>query len=340
MKRIRMNPLPLTTQQILFSMAGVMAALSLVAPATADTADFSAITGDAAGAVAVGPVAAVFYATNLNHTTYLPSQLPGTTQNLNGVAHNDNGTYFAVGGNGLVLRSTGANGSAFSAETAIPVTAELFAVAKWPTLIVAAGEGGALIRSTSINGGGWVSIATGVDAALHDLTYGLTTGVAVGDVGTVLWSDVTAGVWTAVTPSPASSSDLRGVARLADNRFIAVGSGGTVIIGTANGQQWSAATFSHSVELNDVAVKTASPSRQVAVADGGRIFYSSNNGADWFEAGSPVVRDLHGVVYTGTDWLIAGDHGTLLRSTDGITWIDNTAVEKRSWGKMKKMWTK
>lgn len=306
------------------------------APAAADTADFHGIAGNAASAVAVGPAAAAYFATS-SHNTFATAQLPALSQSLRAVTHNENGTYFIVGDDGVVLRSTGAYGSAFAAETSIPTGAALYGVAKWPAAIVAVGASGSLIRSTSINGGGWVTTTTNVDVTLRDLVYGLAAGVTVGASGTILWGNNTAAAWTAVTPSPAPGIDLRGVARLADSRFIAVGSAGTVVIGTANGQIWSSVEFPFSVDLNDVAVKTASPSRIVAVADGGRIFYSNNNGADWTETVSNVQQDLRGVVFTGIDWLITGDHGTLLRSelSDGINWADNTATQQPTWGNMK-----
>lgn len=67
----------------------------------------------------------------------------------------------------------------------------------------------------------------------------------------------------------------------------------------------------------------------VAVGNKGLIYTSLDNGATWERAVSGTGFDLHGVcvatIGTTSTIIVVGKHGTILTSSDGITWTDRTS---------------
>lgn len=65
-----------------------------------------------------------------------------------------------------------------------------------------------------------------------------------------------------------------------------------------------------------------SPTDLYAIGPFGSLVYSGDNGASWDYVNSGTSRDLNTIVFNGNEsvGLIGGDGGTILRSTDGITW--------------------
>lgn len=311
----------------------LVALLLVSGSAHADTANLWAIAGDATSAITVGTNGRVLFASG-GHATFLPSQTPAITSNLLGCAPSGEGTYFIVGEDGTILKSSAAHGSAFIQETS-GTAVGLNAVAAFQTRMLAVGNGGVLVRSASLLGGGWTNVSSPTTATLRGLARNTSIGVVVGDDGTIMKGNAFGSEWSVVAGVPAENDTLHGVAVLTDGRFIAVGTGGTVLRGLASGEGWTAMSFPEDVDLYGVAVRPGASQLVVAVGAAGSIFTSTNAGATWSPADSGVMRDLHSVAYTEVDFLIAGDHGTMLRSIDGTLWLDQTPPARKSWGQLR-----
>jgi hypothetical protein len=302
-------------------------------PAGAQTADLWAVAGDAAGAVTAGTGSKVLFA-GAGHATFLAATIPAIDADLRGCAYVDASLYFIVGDGGTILESTGATGSAFVSE-ASGVTADLFAVAPLSGRLVAVGASGTIVRSAALSGGGWTEVHAPVDVTLRGVAGQGTSAVAVGDGGTVLRADPYGSSWDEVLAVPSGGAALYAVATLTDDRFVAVGAGGIVLRGLANGQSWSLMDPAGEGDLYGVAVRPGASQLVVAVGADGAIFTSSDAGESWQPADSGVSRTLRSVTYTGADFLACGDHGTLLRSLDGLVWDDQTPAQRATWGAIK-----
>jgi len=124
--------------------------------------------------------------------------------------------------------------------------------------------------------------------------------------------------------------------------FIAIGAGNSVLSGkdtaapvvsktsiivtSINGESWS---FQNPFLTTLPLYTIASNSDVVIVAGGeGKIWYSIN-GHNWSLstiAGSPVTYTLNASMYDDINnkFIVVGDHGTILTSTDGINWVQRT----------------
>lgn len=151
-------------------------------------------------------------------------------------------------------------------------------------------------------------------------------------------------VWaTSTVPLPSPNLGGVGYANLttcannttsATGNFAAVGAGGAIFT-SSDGQTWNAASLpaGFSSDLYGVAGYTANLNnsanpgqRWVAVGSGGASLYSTDSGTSWFvgraDLGNPALRSI---TQSGGIFFTAGDTGTILSSSDGITWTAHTS---------------
>jgi hypothetical protein len=151
-------------------------------------------------------------------------------------------------------------------------------------------------------------------------------------------------VWaTSTIPSPSPTLGGVGYASLttcvnnttsATGNFAAVGTGGAIFT-SSDGQTWNAASlpYGFSSDLYNVAGYTANLNnpanpglRWVAVGSGGASLYSTDSGATWLvgreDLGNPALRSI---TQAGGIFFTVGDMGTILSSSDGITWTPHTS---------------
>lgn len=147
--------------------------------------------------------------------------------------------------------------------------------------------------------------------------------------------------WTPATTSPAPNLNGVGYTSLktcsnnatsAEGSFAAVGAGGAIFTST-DGKNWTPQTSPVTTDLYAVTGYAANQNnptnpalRWVAVGAGGASLYSLN-GSDWnvgraYDLANPALRSLTHVAGT---FLAVGDSGTILSSTDGITWTSHTS---------------
>jgi len=63
----------------------------------------------------------------------------------------------------------------------------------------------------------------------------------------------------------------------------------------------------------------------VAVGAGGLIFTSADRGETWTQRTSGVTENLYCVIYARGKYIVGGQNGVLLTSTDGISWTRNAS---------------
>jgi photosystem II stability/assembly factor-like uncharacterized protein len=226
-------------------------------------------------------------------------------------------TGWAVGGNGLVIRSTDA-GQNWSASS--PASATLNGVhfvsddVGW-----AVGNGGIVLKTTD-GGANWLQSSPGSVNLNAVFFVDASRGWIVGDAGRVLRTTNGGTSWTTYTPNPAA---LHGVFFVNPNSGWAVGNG--VVLKTTNGGvTWTASAPTTAV-LRDVHFVSASAGW--AVGSNGVVLKSTNGGSSWTSS-SPTTTDLNSVRFASATlgWAVGGS-GSIIRTTNGGTsWTEQRPV--------------
>ena len=160
---------------------------------------------------------------------------------------------------------------------------------------------------------------------LSSITYAKDTFVTVGVDGTILTSG-DGNNWTSRSCGTTNDNELYGIA-YGNGTFVAVGNGGTVLT-SSDGIKWIERTSGTTGTLTAVIYGN---NMFVAVGDEG-IILTSSDGMTWTGQSSGTTNSLNGIAYGNNMFVAAGvgvsrdenghyyDYGTLLTSSDGITW--------------------
>ncbi|MDH4037393.1 MAG: YCF48-related protein [Candidatus Krumholzibacteria bacterium] len=230
---------------------------------------------------------------------------------------------FAVGGNGLVIRSLD-HGENWSSSNPAAVTLNGVHFVS-DTHGWAVGNAGVLIRTVD-GGQNWLQSSPGL-LNLNDVHFvDVDTGWIVGDGGKVLRTADGGATWTTSTPTSAA---LRGVFFLDQDTGWAVGNG-TVLRTVNGGVSWIAASPT-TATLKDVWFTDAS--NGWVVGGNGVVLRTANGGSSWASS-NPTTSGLNAVCFVDaqTGWA-AGLSGSVLRTLDGGTnWSEQrpVATELRS----------
>jgi hypothetical protein len=248
----------------------------------------------------------------------LTSRASGTTNPMLGVVWS--GTEFvAVGHQGTILASP--DGITWTSRTS-GTTNYLSDVAWSGTQFVAVG--GQIL--TSPDGITWTSRTspgcTPTGCKLNRAAWSGTLFVAVGDAGTILTSPdgIT---WTSRTSPGCTPTGCKlNRAAWSGTLFVAVGDAGTILT-SPDGITWTSRTSGVSHDLTDV---TWSGTQFVVVGSqfGRATIRTSPDGITWGPQViliSPLLDGLYGVTWSGTQFVAVGARGSILTSSDGITWI-------------------
>jgi len=166
----------------------------------------------------------------------------------------------------------------------------------------------------SNDGTSWSSATSGVSSDLYAITYGNNMFVAVGASGTILTS--TDGIsWE--SQSSGVASDIRGVA-YGDGAFVAVGDGGTVLT-SGNGINWTATSLGSSDDATSVTYGYDWDDEGIFVvttaATNTGIYTSDNDGANWSaQSSGGLGNDLENSAYGSHKFVLVGQLGTLATS--------------------------
>jgi uncharacterized protein YjdB len=233
-----------------------------------------------------------------------------TTNQLNQVWSAGDGTVFAVGTSGQILRRTGSAWSVMSTPTSQHLDG------LWGTSssnVFAAGENGVILR---FNGTSWTQMTSNSTAKLLSVWGSSPNDVfATGVGGLILHYD--GSTWSPMTSG--TTENLWGVWGLSSTNVYAVGEAG--VIRQYNGSVWSTMTSSTSERMVDV--WGVSPNAVFAAGDNGVRYF---NGATWamIPGTDGTYQDVRGSFFSGSsaNMFAVGMFGQL-RQLHGTTWGPN-----------------
>lgn len=306
-------------------------------------------------------------------------QSAGTDSDLAGVA-NGNGLFAAVGALGAILTSpdalswtrrdsgprhtlAGATygrgrfvavGSAGAIQTSVDganwqgqissTTNDLFGVVQANNSFVAVGNGGAIL--TSGDGASWTARTSGISNStfnkIRAVTYGNGTFVAVGETIPVLTSADGIG-WR----SQAGGGNFEKVGGYSlysvaygNGLFVAVGytpigafgfnSRSGSILTSPDGANWTLSSLSASSTRNSFTSVIFANGTFLVSGDLGAIL-TSTNGITWTDR-SPVgaVGDRKAIAFGGGSFVAVGNSGSILSSADAVTWTNRSSGTRRN----------
>ena len=212
-------------------------------------------------------------------------------------------------------------------------TGRLNGIAAFSATNVVVGSGGTIFAGTTAA----TTVAQTNPAAPADLNavvYGGLGFVAVGAAGTII-SSTDSTTW--VTRSSGTIASLNAIASVGTGAFVAVGAAGTALVST-DATTWKSAA---SATTQDLYAAAYGAGLYVAVGAGGAIM-TSPDGTTWTARASNTTNDLRAVglgvfttttgsgltaVVTSTNLFVAtGVAGTLVTSTDGLTWTARAPI--------------
>jgi photosystem II stability/assembly factor-like uncharacterized protein len=256
---------------------------------------------------------------------------------------------WAVGGNGLVIRSTDGGQTFTSSSPATTTLNGVFFVSDLDGWAV--GNAGIAIHTTD-GGGQWTQSTPGALALNGVFFTDATHGWICGDSGKILHTTNGGTSWITATPTSASlysifffdqnlgwavgkgvvlrttnaganwtsgaptTQTLRGVYFASDRTGWAVGSNGVVLKSTDGGLSWNATTETASDLYSVFFTSTTSG---WAVGEAGAILSTTNGGASWStqRASTSILRSVH-FVDSQSGWAV-GANGTAVETSDGGT---------------------
>jgi hypothetical protein len=248
------------------------------------------------------------------------TDLPSPIDTVTSLTTSDT-SFILTGTDGAIYSSTDGV-SWFDISLPNPVTIRHLAFQSGATQqYVAVCDGGAIY--TSNNAILWLARSSGVSEDLLGVAYGdpAVGWVAVGAGGTVTQSQDGL-VWTPV--STPYAEDLRSVA-WDGTYYVAVGESG-LITGSLDGVTWSTRTSGVLDDLNVVEASNVSGNTFLfAYGNNGRGL-SSDDSIAWSSLTTGVNKSLLDTTYTGNLFITVGTSGTIISSTTGNTWADNSII--------------
>ena len=234
---------------------------------------------------------------------------------------------WAVGKNGLALRSPDGGTSWVAFIEAVANTADWKSVARISSstqFVAFAGSvkgktDGVIVRQIAVSTFAAAVIPTNTNT-LHGITFNTSNiGVAVGANRTLLRSTDGGANWSSITAPAALPAGvaLRGVAALG-GIFIAVGDGGAVLRSADSGATWTLLTgIPSTAQLNDVSVFQPGSTLWHIVGDGGTVFSSTSNTTIWTAEEISTLENLTAVQSFLASLLVSESGEIFVRGTSG-----------------------
>ncbi len=277
------------------------------------TATLSGVTGDVY--VAAGNAGALYASSDGLSWSNAVSGVPATSNNLNAAAAY--GTlYLAAGQGGAIITSTDAQ--TWTLRTSGTAN-DLYGVAgNGSGGFVAVGDGGTILYSNGNSGTGWTAATSPTANRLYGVSYANGGYVAVGASGTILTGSADGSTWSKVTPSPATTADLKAMAwggasvtggvTSGTNTYVIVGANGALVTSTDNGASWvTQSAIAAGINFSSVVYGH----QFIAVGDGGNL-YTSLDGLSWQAQNSGTTAPLYVIGKRKFDYVAAGQAGVTL----------------------------
>ena len=162
-------------------------------------------------------------------------------------------------------------------------------------------------------GAEWRLVESGISNTVRALASNDTMTVAVGDGG-IIYTSIDGLEWQ-VQREFGPNDGLRDIVWTGD-QFVAAGYNGTILT-SPDGIVW---TWNGP---DQTSFSCIAASDTLLVAAGGKI-YSSTDGINWDLRRDEGPSQVQAILHTDSLWLACGSEGTILRSTDGIVWVEQT----------------
>ncbi|MEW6367532.1 MAG: YCF48-related protein [Acidobacteriota bacterium] len=263
-------------------------------------------------------------------------QASSTNLYLRGVCFPSSTTGYAVGHDGIVIKTTdgGTNWNPVTVSVGgAAVTSDLYATQFTSTntgYIV--GEGGLILKTTN-GGSSWTRQTSGTTASIYGIRFGFSAAIAVGQYGTILRTTNSGSTWTSVTSG--TTQYLRDVDWGSSTKAVAVGDYGTILVSTNSGQNWVAKTSGTTAHLNGVKMDAgymAPGYTGWVVGTSGTIRRTTNGGDTWSAQTTGTTSNLYDIdMVTSTTGHAVGAWGTILRTTNGgSSWTSQKSGESET----------
>lgn len=195
-----------------------------------------------------------------------------------------------------------------------PVGGDLYSVISDGNGFVAVGGGSRAIQSA--DGETWSDPAFFPEELMNGIAFDGTTYATVGGGGTI-YTSTDLSTWTFAY----RDDQFRWLQDIdySGGLFVAVGDGGIAVVSGDGGATWTG----YDTGVNQTMQKVAAGAGQfVTVSWGGVVLYSAD-GQSWTQAGLPSGYEstgYHSVDFVNNEFIVFGENGAMLRSSDGINW--------------------
>jgi len=148
--------------------------------------------------------------------------------------------------------------------------------------------------------------------------FSQSTGIAVGDHGTIIQTKDSGLSWNFVANS--FTQHLQGLCHLSGNKWLVVGREGLILMSTDDGLTWSHIQSDNGADLFNV--DFVNEEVGAAVGSSGAILWSNDGGVTWVQKNSGVESDLRAIDFLAIDTAVAvGKDGVILKTMNsGETW--------------------
>jgi serine/threonine protein kinase/photosystem II stability/assembly factor-like uncharacterized protein len=169
----------------------------------------------------------------------------------------------------------------------------------------------------TVNTSAAATVTAGVLAATATAQTNATNSAAAAATATAI-ANAPGSNWTFV--SPITTYNLQGVV-WSGSVFVAVGKNGTILV-SPNGKNWTDRSSSSGTQQDLNGINwSSSLGLFVAVGNSDTILTSHDNGQSWsLQQPTNVSQNLNAISWSKSKFVIVGDGGTVLISTDGQNW--------------------
>ena len=254
--------------------------------------------------------------TSINTVNWDDNTLYSLNQYIRCITETSTGL-IAVGDNGLIITSP--DGFNWTTRTPSVVRNNKSVAINPSSRYVIVGSSGSI--QTSNNAITWATVSSGVVQNLNAIIFANSKWVTVGDNGTILYS-TDSNTWLAVTPAP-TAQHLYAIT-WDGLYYTAVGANGS-ILRSSNGISWSVISSAITATLTGITTANLSGTQTtVVVGYDGSVYRSVDYSATWTVPTTlpSIDYNLNAVKYSNLLYTAVGSNGTVLSSSDGLSWSD------------------
>lgn len=256
---------------------------------------------------------------NLYSQAIWNSQTSGTFENLNGIYMVNSSTAYAVGNNGIVLKTT--NGGQTWVQKNVPASTNNLSVYFQSAMTGFVGNQNAMVYKTVDGGDNWEVNGSASTYAITSVCFtSALTGYCGDHYSNIQKSTDDGQTWWTLTTTPGYDAKLF---FMNDNRGYAVDNYGYFYTTSNGGYNWTNVRVSTDT-LSSVYFITSTIG--YVAGDSGRVFKTTNGGTNWNLLTTGTTVKLNSLYVQNLNEIYAcGNYGTIMYSSNGGTsWIGET----------------